>query len=96
MNNIKLDLIPCNTFFSKLRGLMFSKRKNLLFEFKTPSRYNASIHTFFVFFPIEVTWLDKNKKIIEKRLINPFRIAIPKAKARYIIEIAKKENFLKN
>ena len=67
---------------------MFSKPKNLIFDLKRETRIGAIIHMFFVFYPIDVYWLDKNKNIIEKREnVKPFTIAIPKNKARYIVEI---------
>ena len=83
----KYNLVKCDNFFSKFRGLMFSKKKNLLFILKNETRVNAIIHTFFVFFPIKVYWLNKNKKVIDSKIVKPFRIAIPKQKAKYIIEI---------
>ena len=83
----KYKLIKCDNFFSKFRGLMFSSKRNLLFILNTETRINAIVHTFFVFFPIKVYWLNKNKKIIDSQIVKPFRIAIPKEKAKYIIEI---------
>ena len=83
----KYNLIKCGTFFSKFRGLMFSKRKNLIFVLNKESRINSIIHTFFVFFPINVYWLDKNKNILEFKKVKPFSIVIPKKKAKYIVEI---------
>lgn len=85
----KYDLLFCNTFFSKFRGLMFSRRKNLVLVLKKESRFNAAIHMFFVFFPIDVYWLDKDKNIVDfKKRVLPFTIAVPKKKAKYIVEIS--------
>jgi len=82
------NLIQCNNFFTKFRGLMFSKKKNLIFNLNKESRINSIIHTFFVFFPIDVYWLDKNKNIVDFRLnVKPFTIKIPKKRAKYIIEL---------
>ena len=36
--------------FGKFRGLMFSKRRNLLFDLGKEKRFGAIIHCFFVFF----------------------------------------------
>ena len=84
----KYKLIYCNNFFSRLRGLMFSRKKNLVFVLDKESRINATIHMFFVFFSIDVYWLDKNKNIVDYRKnIKPFTIAIPKKKAKYIVEL---------
>ena len=79
----KLDAEYCTSFWKKFRGLMFSKPKNLIFVLDEESRYHAMIHMFFVFFPIDVYWLDKDKNIVDKRInLKPFRIAIPKEKAK--------------
>lgn len=87
----KINAKYCNSFLSKLRGLMFSKPKNLIFVLNRESKINSTIHTFFVFFPIDVIWLDKNKKIVDHRKnVKPFSIAIPKKKAKYIIELKRK------
>lgn len=85
----KYNLTFCNTFFSKFRGLMFSRRKNLALVLNKESRFNATIHMFFVFYPIDVYWLDKDKNIVDfKKNVLPFTIAIPKKKAKYIVEIS--------
>lgn len=82
-------LVECKTFFSKLMGLMFSKRKNIVLILNKESRLNAIIHMFFVFYPIDVYWLDKNKKIVDQRKrVRPFTFAVPKNKAKYIVEIS--------
>ena len=58
-------------------GLMFKKRENasaLLFEFDPRSR--IPLHSWFVFFPFLVIWLDGNNKMLEMRVINPFSFRI--------------------
>ena len=43
---------------------------------------------FFVFFPIDVIFLNKNKEVVElKQNFRPFSIYFPKNKAKYIIEL---------
>lgn len=75
--------------FGKIRGLMFSSRKNaeaLLFNFRKPSR--IPIHSFFVFFPFVAVWLDDKNKIIETRVVYPFTLSVlPKNPYSKIIEI---------
>ena len=68
---------------SKIRGLMFSKKKNLIFEL----RGDEMVHNFFVFFPIKLYFLDEKLRVIEKAKLNPFWIYIPKVKAKYLVEI---------
>ena len=84
----KYDLTYCTTFFSKFCGLMFSRKKNLIFVLNKESIVNSIVHTFFVFYPINIYWLDKNKKIVDYRLnVRPFSVLVPKNKAKYIVEI---------
>ena len=45
---------------------------------------------FFVFYPIDVLFLDKNKKVVEvKENFRPFEFYTPKNKAKYVIELEK-------
>ena len=53
----------CISFLSKLRGLMFSKPKILVFVFDREMHH--FMHMFFVFFPIDVLFLDENKTQID-------------------------------
>ena len=83
------------SFLGKARGLMFSKLSGsggLVFELQTESRRDAAIHMMFVFSPIDVVWLDAGKKIVDiRRSVLPFiGFAIPKAKAKYVIELNRK------
>ena len=78
----------CKTELSKIKGLMFTKRikKALIFVFRKESLQH--IHMFFVWYPIDVLWLDKNKKIVQlKENLKPFRIILAKKPAQYIIEL---------
>jgi|SRR3989344_8912961 len=53
------------------KGLMFSNKDNskaLLFNIQ------GSIHSFFVFFPFLVLWLDNKNKILEWKIVKPFSI----------------------
>jgi uncharacterized membrane protein (UPF0127 family) len=77
----------CRSSWSQTRGLMFSKKKNLVFAFDQEKK--VGLHMLFVFFPIDVLFLDKDKKIIEiKKEFKPFSFYTPKKKARYVVEIA--------
>ncbi|MBD3203090.1 DUF192 domain-containing protein [Candidatus Woesearchaeota archaeon] len=88
--NIIADKIKiCRSIFSKTLGLMFTKPikdKCLIFVFEKKTKIN--LHMFFVFYPIDVVFLDKNKKVIEiKENFKPFRIYNSKKKANYVIEL---------
>ena len=66
---------------------MFSrKNKTLIFIFNKEKI--ISLHMFFVFYPIDVLFLNKKKQVVEiKENFKPFRIMIPKKPAKYIIEL---------
>ncbi|MBI2576022.1 DUF192 domain-containing protein [Candidatus Woesearchaeota archaeon] len=76
----------CSSPLSKSRGLMFSpKPKTLLFTW--PKEKKIPLHMLFVFFPIDVLFLDKERKVVElKEDFLPFRFYFPAKKAQYIIE----------
>lgn len=86
--NVKL----CNTFFSKLKGLMFTKNLNedsgaLLVE-ESESKINSSIHMLFVYDDLTVLWLDKNKVVVDKVLAKKwFPYYFPKKPAQYVLEL---------
>lgn len=81
----------CATFWARGRGLMFRRRlgegEALLFDEGRESTLGASIHMFFVFFPIAVIWLDAGRRVVDMRLARPFRpYYAPARPARYFIE----------
>jgi uncharacterized protein len=84
--SIAENYIICNSLSSKARGLMFSKKKNLIFIFDKEER--ISLHMLFVFFPIWAVYLNKDKKVVSIKKLNPFiSMCYPKEKAKYIIEL---------
>jgi uncharacterized protein len=85
-----------SSIFSKAIGLMFSKRiKDIGYVFVFEKAMRADLHMFFVFFPIDLIFLDENKRVIEiKENFKPFTVYLPKQKARYIIELP--EHSVKN
>ena len=72
------------SFLGKIIGLMFSKKRNLLFELNNK---RITVHSFFVFFPIRLYFLDENFNIVEKKILRPFQIYFSKAKAKWLVEI---------
>ncbi len=72
---------------SKAIGLMFSfKPRPLVFVFD--KEQHIHLHMFFVFFPIDVLFLDKDKKVVEiKENFLPFTVYNPRNKALYVIEL---------
>lgn len=75
------------TSFQKMLGLMFKTKvkKPLLFIFKKEDI--VSLHMLFVFTPIDVIFMNKNKIIVElKQHFLPFTFYVPKHDSQYILE----------
>jgi len=68
---------------------MFSRKisdTGYFFVFGKPARID--LHMFFVFFPIDIIFLDKTKKVIEtKKNFKPFTFYFSKHKAKFVIEL---------
>jgi uncharacterized membrane protein (UPF0127 family) len=77
----------CKSKFSKARGLMFRLNpKALVFVFEKEKI--VALHMLFVFFPIDVLYLDKKKKVVEiKEKLMPFSFYTPKKKSSYVMEL---------
>ena len=79
---------PCSSFLQKAKGLMFSSQHDLVFEEK--KERIIPLHMWFVFYPIDVLYLNKDKEVVEiKENFLPFTFYFPKNKAQYIIELKK-------
>ncbi len=80
----------CRNFFSKALGLMFSSEKKvenraLVFAFSEPRK--IALHMLFVFYPIDVLFLDDKKRVVELATLKPFCIGyISGKKSKYVIE----------
>lgn len=82
----RVSLRVCESPWSKACGLMFSTKNNLVFKFKKDT--SVPLHMFFVFFPIDVFYLNSKKQVIEvKKNFRPFTFYSPMKKARYVVEI---------
>ena len=82
----------CDTFSSKLFGLMFTKNlaedSGVLFVANGESKISTSVHMFFMNYNLTVLWLDKNKVIVDKVLAKKwFPFYIPKKPAKYVLEL---------
>jgi uncharacterized membrane protein (UPF0127 family) len=90
---IARKIVHCNTYWTRLRGLMFrsshavADEQVYIFGEKRESVAQTTIHMFFVFFPIAVVWLDAEKRVVDKKLAKPFRpIYAPNGPAQYFVE----------
>jgi uncharacterized membrane protein (UPF0127 family) len=73
---------------------MFEEKKifnyALVFDFPNESRIGCSLHMLFVFFPIDVLFLDKNRIVVDKVTLEPFTPNYtPKKAAKFVIEMPK-------
>ncbi|HLC46860.1 MAG TPA: DUF192 domain-containing protein [Candidatus Nanoarchaeia archaeon] len=79
----------CASVWSKALGLMFSRRKpglGLIFIFRRPIK--AALHMLFVFYSLDVLFLDANRRIIEiKQDFRPFSFYTPEKAAVFVIEL---------
>lgn len=77
-----------DSFFRRFRGLMLVRNINyaLVFVLPAETRANASIHMFFMLGDIDVIWLDSARRVVDFKRARKWRVYVPKAPARYIIE----------
>lgn len=79
------SVMVADTFLSRLKGLMFQKQMEasagLLIQ------RCSSIHTFFMRFPIDVIYLDKEYRILYTETVLPWRIGKIVRHTRHILEL---------
>lgn len=79
--------------FKRFKGLMLESKENfdyaLIFEFPSETRLGASIHMLFMRFPIDVLFLDSEKKIVDfAEGLKPWNLNYtPKKAAGFIVEM---------
>ena len=79
----------CDDTISKSIGLMFSKKKNRTLILKFNKEKIISLHMLFVFYPIDVLFLNKSKIVVDqKERFNPFTFYKSKKKAMYAVEMS--------
>ena len=67
---------------------MFSRKQSESLIFKFNEEKTISLHMFFVFYSIDVLFLDKNKIVVDtKENFKPFSFCKSKKKATYAIEM---------
>ena len=67
----------------KIIGLMLKRKDtdNLLFIFKKPT--NISFHSFFVFFPFYIIWLNRKNEVLSLKKVYPFNPIVKCEKGRF-------------
>lgn len=79
-----------NSFSSRLKGLMFkgSIERGLVLKLpKGRSRRGSGIHMFFMRIPLDVLFLDSEKRVVDQVNLKPWQIYNPIKPARYVIEL---------
>lgn len=67
---------------------MFTRRSDRALVFRFAKESKAALHMFFVFYPIDVVYLNAAKVIVElKSDLRPFHVYFPRNKARYVLEL---------
>ncbi len=75
-----------NTFLTRLRGLMF--RRRLAPEEGLWLRPCQGVHTFWMLFPIDVIFLDRELRIVKLvENLRPFRLTRPHLAAHSVLEL---------
>jgi uncharacterized membrane protein (UPF0127 family) len=80
--------IKRTNLFSKFFGLMFrsSETENLLFDFAKDCKIR--IHSFFVFFPFLIIWLNEENEVVGHKIVKPFRFSVSSTKKfRKFVEV---------
>lgn len=78
----------CTNSSSKLLGLMFSAKKDIALIFEFAQEQFISLHMLFVFYPIDVMFLNKKKIVVDlKENFKPFTFYTSRKKAIYAIEL---------
>lgn len=86
-------VLLAETPWQKLKGLMFEDPAKfdyaLVFLLPRESIANATIHMLFVFFPIDIVYLNKEKKVVDiAKKIPPFSLGYaPKKASKFFIEM---------
>lgn len=83
-DNISIEVKMCNKFFSRFKGLMFTRN----FDYSLCFPKCNSIHTFFMFKPIDVIMTDKDYNILYVyKNFKPYKIILPKKHIYYTFEL---------
>lgn len=88
----KIQIKFCESFTSRLKGLMFSKKipldQGIILVENKESKVNTSIHMMFMNFNLAVLWLDKELVVVDKVLAKRWvPIYMPKFRAKYVVEL---------
>ena len=82
------DAEEAGKFFSRAAGLMFRKKleqnKGLLIKFFP---HSSAVHSFFMRFPIDLIFVDKDMHVVDLKTLKPWRAYFPKKQCKYVLEV---------
>ena len=85
---LEINAIICSGIFAQSIGLMFSKKQEIILIFKFSYEKLVPLHMLFVFYPIDVLFLNDKRIVVElKENFKPFAFYYPKEKAKYVVEM---------
>lgn len=88
--DLGLEIKIANNFFSRLKGLMFNKKK---LNYGLLLMNTNGIHTCFMFQNIDIMLLDKNFNVLHTyKNIKPWKIILPKKDVVHTLELPTKNN----
>ncbi len=89
---IKISVTWCQSFFLKLKGLMFVPSipdgTGIILVDSVESRINTSIHMLFMNFDITTVWINSKKQVVDVVYAKKWHLAyLPKKPAQYVLEL---------
>ncbi|MBI3034859.1 DUF192 domain-containing protein [Candidatus Woesearchaeota archaeon] len=85
---VQRDAELIEDILSKFIGLMFSAKQKKALIFKFDKEKVIALHMLFVFYPIDVLFLDKGKIVVDKKEnFKPFAFYNSRKKAMYAVEL---------
>jgi uncharacterized protein len=79
-----------NSFLSRFMGLMFKGNIENGLVLKIPpgrGRRGSGIHMFFMRIPLDVIFLDEEKRVVDLINLKPWQVYNPKKPARFVLEL---------
>lgn len=89
IHNLASRIVRLTTRAEHIRGLMFRKKEDAAYLFIFPNERKIPLHMFFVFFPIDILWVNTEGQIIDlKKRVLPFTPSVfHRGKAKYVVEL---------
>ncbi len=91
VNGQSIEAEVADNFFKRMKGLSFSRRKNMLFIMDYVRRW--SLWMFTVKYPLKMVFIDKRKKVVDIKNGVPitddpttWKVYTPKEPCKYILE----------